>query len=400
MTTTLPRGVHTAIAVCLATALGSAAAAPGWRQPAYDAGQTYYNPNENTLKPGNVDRLVLMTSLQPGYNATTAPTRSGDALFLCSDKYELAALDAGSGALRWASTAPDGSCSGAVLGDTALYTTAWHLDGSRFVNTLASIDPSDGSARWQVLGPADPPDGRSSWLTFNLPTLSKGTLHVSHGRSLVSAYTASDGHLRWRVKTGSLNNQVTVADGLVLVTTWAEGRQPNRIYAYHATKGTRAWSQPVNGSQYPATAADGRVFVTSNYGEYAFDSASGAPVWQITYTSFLSAPPALTPQSLIVNSGHSTIQALDPATGATQWTTTLTGTDGVESNLVVAGNVLYAATTDFGGTMRLAAFDVRTGQQLLRSSDTVTASYAQVHVMDGKVYLAFDGTLAVFGLAQ
>lgn len=399
MTMTLSRGARAAIAACLATALGSAAAAPTWPQPAYDAGQTFYNPNEKTLKPGNVKRLVRVATLQTGYVATSAPTTMGGALFVCSDRYELGSLDAATYALRWTSLAPDGSCGGAVLGGGAVYTTAWRNNGGTWTNTLTAANQSDGSAQWHALGPADP-QGGPSWLTFNLPTLSQGMVYASHGRSLVSAYKATNGRLVWRAQTGSLNNQLTVADGLVFVTTWAEGQQPNRLYAYHASEGSPAWSQPVNGSEYPATAGGGRVFVASDYGAYAFDAASGAPLWQIPYTAYLSTPLALTPQSLIVNSGHSTLQALDPATGATQWTTTLSGTDGVESNLVVAGSVLYAATTDFGGTMRLAAFDVRTGKQLLRSSDTLGASYAQLHVVDGKVYVAANGSLAVYGLPE
>jgi outer membrane protein assembly factor BamB len=377
-------------------ALGSAAAAPTWPQPAYDAGQTYDNPHEKTLKPGNVKRLVRLAALEPGYVSASAPTMMDGALFLCSDKYELGSLDAATYALRWSSLAPDGTCSGAVAAGGAVYTTAWRNDGGTWTNTLAAIDPDDGSARWHKLGPTDPKNG-PSWLTFNLPTLSQRVLYVSHGRSLVSAYDAANGHLRWRARTGSLNNQVAVADGLVFATTWAEGRQPNRVYAYHGSDGSAAWSQPVNGSMYPATAAAGRVFVASNYGAYAFDAASGAPLWQVPYTSYISAPLVLTPRSLIVNAGHSTIQALDPATGTTQWTTTLSGTDGVESNMAVAGDVLYAATTDFAGYMRLAAFDVRTGEQLLRASDTIVASYAQVHVMGGRVYVAGSGHLVVYG---
>ena len=401
MTTTLTRGACAAIAALLAAAAGSAAAAaaPSWLQPAYDAGQTFYNPHETTLKPGNVKRLVRTGYMPSAYVHTSAPTQIGGTLFTCSDKYGLGSFDAATDALLWSSAAPNGTCGGVILDDTFAYTSAWQQGAGTWINTLTAVKQSDASVQWQVFGPPDP-KVNPSWLDFNLPTLWQGSLYVSHGRSLVSAYNATNGRLRWRAETGSLNNQVAVGDGLVFTTTWAEGLSPNRVYAHRTSDGSLAWSQPVNGSTYPATVAGGRVFVASNYDAYGFDAATGTQLWKVTFDGYLSTPLTATPQAVIVNSYHSTIVALDPATGATLWTTHLHGTDGVESDMVVANNVLYAATTDFASNMHLAAFDVRTGKQLYRSSESFIGYWAQIHVIDGKVYQAVDGGVSIYSLPE
>jgi outer membrane protein assembly factor BamB len=387
------------LAACLATTLGAAAAATAsWMQPAYDGAQTWNNPKETLLKPGNVGRLHRLSSQEPGINWASQPSQAGGSMFLCTDAFGLGAIDAATGALRWSSVAAHGSCSGVVLSGANLYASAWRDDAGVWTNTLTAMSQADGALRWQAVGPADPGNGQASWLTFNVATLSQGTLFVSHGRSLVSAYDATNGQLRWRAETGSLNNPVAAADGYAYTTTWAEGQQPNRVYAHRAADGTLAWSQPVDGSQYPATVAGGRVFVASTMAVHAFDAAAGTPLWSQSFAGYVAAQLAVTSQSVFVDSAHATLVALDPATGATQWTTHLRGTDGVASNLVVAGNVLYAVTKDFGGTMRLAAFDARSGKQLLRSSDTWSGSYANLSVAGGRVVVTDNGNLSTYGL--
>ena len=400
MTTTLSRG---AIAACLAIAAGAASAAtPAWLQPAYDAGQTFYNPNETTLKPGNVKQLVRVSSQQPGFNWVGQTTHAGGALFLCSDRDGLGSLDEATGAERWTSSALGGTCTAAILAGANLYATAWHDNVGSFTNTLTALAQADAGVLWQVFGPVDPKD-KPSWLTFNLPTLSQNVLYVSSGRSLVASYRADNGRLRWRIQTGFLNNQTAVAGALAYTTTWGEGGPVNQVFANNTSDGTLAWSRPTDASisEYPATVSGGRVFVASDSGHVrAFDAAAGTPLWDVAFPGYPSSPLVATPQAVIYTSAHSTLVAADPATGATLWTTKLKSGDGVDSNLVQAGNVLYAMAGDFSSNMRLVAFDARTGKQLLRSTDVTGGSWANVSVVGGKVYVAVEGSLIEYGLPQ
>jgi len=327
--TTLPtRG-----ALALAAALCAPAfAASSWPQPAYDAGQTYYNPGERTLKTSNVHKLKRLSQQAPGYIWLGQTTQAGGATFLCSDRYDLAAFDTATGALTWSNfDGLGGQCQAPVLGGTSVYASAWHTNegtGSNFTNTLTALNQADGSVLWHVFGQLDPKDGRPSWLNFNPATLSQGILFVSNGRSLVSAYNADNGHLRWRDETGFLNNPMSAADGIAYTTTEGEGGGINFVLAHEAKRGFLVWSKPLDSSvtEYPATVTGGRVFATSDSGKvYAFDAAAGTPLWQAALPGWPSSPLAATPTTIYAAAAHTTLVALDASTGATLWTKQIGG---------------------------------------------------------------------------
>ena len=395
-----------AVAALLAATLAPAvqAASPSWPQPAYDAARSSYNAGEKTLKPSNVGGLFRVASGQLGFNATGQSVQGGGLVFACSDKYGLSATSQATRSLAWTSVAIGGSCGVPVLGSGAgtLYATAWRLNGSQWVDTLSALDGASGGVTWQVQGPPDRGFPDPSWLTFNNPNFSGDAIYVSSGRSLVSAYDAATGALRWRAETNFLNNEVAVANGLVFTSTWnREGGPLNMLFAHRAADGTLAWSQPLDASnaEYPAVAAGGRVFAASDSGAVrAFDAATGAPRWSTTLKGYVSANLAATPDAVYAVAGGTTLVALAPADGGTLWSAPLQGSDHFASNLVLAGGVIYGMTTDFAGIAYLVAFDARTGAPLLRLDDTLAGSFGQLAVAGGHVYLSLGGTLRVYAL--
>jgi outer membrane protein assembly factor BamB len=405
MSSSFLRGRRAVFAAALAglLAVPAALAAPSWQQPAADAGQSWNNPRETLLKPGNVARLHAVSSLQAGYFQVGPVTQSGGALFFCSDMLGLASIDQATSASLWSRFGfAGGYCNAAVLDGVAAYVTAASLSAGTWTNTLTAVARSDGSNRWQVFGPADDAFPAASFLQFNVPTLAKGTLFASHERSLLSAYDAATGALRWRTRTEFLNNQPAVADGLVFTSTWGEGDGvANRVFAHRAADGTLAWSQPTDASasEYPAAAVAGRVFVGADSGAlFAFDAATGAPLWQAQLSGYVSAPPVATAQAVIVNSGLGVVSALDAGTGTSLWSVTLANTDRVASNLVLANGVVYLTAVDFRGDQRLLALDARSGRRLLRLADPIFGSHANVSVAGGRVYVSSEGVLTVYGL--
>jgi len=404
MDSKLLRGRIAALAAALAGMLHApcALAAPSWMQPAVDAGQSWNNPRETALRPGNVAGLHLLTSLQLGNFQVGPPTQSRGQLFVCSDSMGLSSIDETSGATQWSRFGfSGGNCMAAVLDTGAAYVTATAYSRGIWTNTITAVARADGQDRWQIFGPADDPFPAASFLQFNVPTLSAGTLFVTHERSLLSAYDAATGALRWRTATGFLNNQPAVADGLVFTSTWGEGDGINRVFAHRAADGTLAWSRPTDAqvSEYPAAAAAGRVFAGSDSGAmYAFDAATGAPLWQTQLAGYLSAPPVATAQAVFVNNGLATVSALDARTGATLWSTVLANTDTVASNLVLANGVLYFTAVDFRGDQRLLALDAASGRRLLRLSETIFGSHGNVSVAGGRVLVTSEGALLVYGL--
>eukprot|EP01036_Dinobryon_divergens_P042458 gene42458-56422_t len=210
----------------------------------------------------------------------------------------LIALDAATGAEQW-STYTGGQCGSATLTPEAAYVTTWGGTPTRYA--LTAVRRADGSTLWSV------PPAQTDSLGFENPTLSGNSLYVSDRRSGVSAFDAGTGALRWKAETGMLNQQATVAGGLVYVSTWGNGSTaPHRVFAFSAKDGALKWSRPTDtaNSQYPAAVAEGRVFVGSDTGAlYAYDAAKGKPLWKATFSGYVSAPIVAAGPAVLVNTG-------------------------------------------------------------------------------------------------
>ena len=393
-----------ATTLSLALAGASAGAAPAWPQYGFDAGQSWFNPQEKTLKAGNVKRLVLVSQQRLGQFYAGPTTQSKGVLFVCSNLSGLSAIELLSNSTQWSRFGLGGNCGAAALDGQTAYVSASSLNTGNWTNTLSAVARDNGANRWQALGPPDEPFPAASYLGFNNPTLWQGGLYVSHGRSLVSAYDAASGNLRWRAATGRLNNQVSVGAGRVFTSTWGGEvpGEPNQLLAHDTVDGTLAWSQPMDfsNSQYPAAVSAGRVFAGTDNGLVkAFDAHSGSLLWQQTLSGYVSAPLAAAPELLFVNHGSSRLSALRTANGQLQWSITLAGSDTVASNLVLANQLLFAMTRDFSGSNRLSVFNALTGQRVARLAATVPGSYASLSVAGGQVFVTdSSGYLSILAL--
>lgn len=391
----------TVLPLLLGLGTAHAASSSTWPQAAHDAALTSANLGETAITPDNVGRLHRLGAVALGNLAVGQATLGAGAAYTCDDLGQLSATDTRTGADRWTSSAISGYCSAAAVDATTVYTTAWRSTSSGYASTLSALDPATGAPRWLDAGPQDPPLPAPSWLTLNTPTLAGDAVVVTSGRSLVSAYDASTGALRWRAETGTLNNQAAVAGGLVFTSTWGReaGGPQNLLFAHRVADGSLAWTQPADesNSEYPAVAAGGRVFLASDSGELrAFDAASGTPSWEAHLPAYVSANLVATPQVVFAVAGGKALWAFGAADGASRWNITLRGSDQFSSNLVLAGNVLYALARDYLGTVRLVAFDARSGKQLLRLDDGMTGQFGTISVAAGRVYVSSGARLRVY----
>jgi outer membrane protein assembly factor BamB len=385
----LAAGLISLLATAAASAAGNA-----WLQPGFSAAHSWANPHEKTLKPGNVARLQQLWSQKLGQFYVGATTQADGMVYACSNLYGLSALDAATGAEQW-STYTGGQCGSATLTAEAAYVTTWGGNPIRYA--LTAVRRADGGTLWSV------PPAQSDSLGFENPTLAGNSLYVADRRSGVSAFDAGTGALRWKAETGMLNQQATVAGGLVYVSTWGNGSTaPHRVFAFSAKDGALKWSRPTDtaNSQYPAAVAEGRVFVGSDTGAlYAYDAAKGTPLWKASFSGYVSAPIVAAGPAVLVNTGSGTISALAAATGKVQWSTVLPGSATVASNLVLANGVIFFSTIDPDGQHKLATLDARTGRLIALLPALLWGSYSQVAVVDGRVQVATNyGILQVFGL--
>ncbi|HSI59431.1 MAG TPA: PQQ-binding-like beta-propeller repeat protein [Ideonella sp.] len=393
------RRAVTAATTGLLLAAGATAqtAAPAWLQPGFDAAQSWANPQERTLKPRNVGQLSQLWSQQLGQFYVGQTTQSEGVLYACSNLYGLSALDAASGATLWTRGGLGGNCGAATLTDSVAYVTTRPPVPSQ--STLSALNRADGSTLWSV--PVPNPQANS--LGFQDPTLAGKRLYVADGRSGISAFDAATGALHWQAATGMLNNQAAVAGGMVYLSTWGNGgSEPHRVFAFSAKDGTPKWTKPTDlgNSQYPPAVAAGRVFAGSDSGTvYAYDAATGKPLWHTAFSGYVSAPLVAIEQALFVNTGTRTVSAIDARNGQVRWSTTLPNSAAVSSNLVLANGVLFFTITDFGGVHRLTTMDARTGQPGAILPEILWGSHAQVTVVEGRVHVSTSqGFLQVYGL--
>lgn len=181
--------------------------------------------------------------------------------------YELAALDASSGASKW--TVPWAAVGPAAAGDRLVYLTTSVYFRSGNSALLRALDPRTGEEKWNFsIGSA------YSSVFFSSPAVAKGVVFVGASDLRVYALEAATGAVKWVSTTGGyVSSSPAVANGVVYV-----GSADGKVYALDAATGSVQWKYdtgaPVRGS--PAVAG-GALYVASDNGNvYAFES-QGAP---------------------------------------------------------------------------------------------------------------------------
>ena len=141
--------------------------------------------------------------------------------------------------------------------------------------TLAAIDANTGAVKWAVPRDSDNGGGRGN------PTYCNGVAYiVSYNNELLS-FNADNGTLKWRMAlgTGALSSPVAYND-IVYIST------PIIIYALNGSTGTVKWSFAANFNNESFTSctyANDIVYAGNNNNYiYAIDAKSGIVKWKHT----------------------------------------------------------------------------------------------------------------------
>jgi len=291
----------------LASALPNAGLAPAWPQYGFDARHTLFNPFERTLNRLNVAELSLRWEYVTGNGTGIAPL------------------------------------SGPALADGVLYV------GSYAETTFRALDAETGAIRWIYSGVnffSDPAVGNGHVYTASLD----GNLYA-FPTSCVGTCTPT-----WTVPVGTLgtNSPPTWSNGSIYI-----GGYDGYVYAFNGTTGAELWSAQVNRLPFdplnfaPAV-SDDRVFVSGDFGIYAFPASCTtpcAPLW-VARTQFSPvAAPTVTDGFVLVGDYQGTIYAFDAATGNLQWKGSVAASPHA---IAVARGVAYVTS----GDEKLVAFAV------------------------------------------
>jgi outer membrane protein assembly factor BamB len=314
-----------------------------------------------------------------GPGAPVAVLVDGDAVQV-GGRDSLFALDAGTGARRWAFETAPGSgysptASQIAAGDGAVYVLSQ--------DAVHALDAATGTARWAVpLGEAgilgasiaaapgflyvanidrlekrDAASGRVLW-TFRSelaasPTPDGPRLVVQDG-SAVTALAADTGKVIWRHDTGHhLDMRLAVADGVVCCFNAFDGE----VIALDEPTGTRRWSTAVPlglgaGIDGPPAVGTGAVYLTGvDEQVHAFAADTGAPRWNRPDRDVgggtASTQPVHADGVVYAGSQNGRIYAWDAASGAERWVHEPTGAWAGVEVVAVAGGTVYAGL--FGG---------------------------------------------------
>ncbi len=243
--------------------------------------------------------------------------------------------------------------------------------------TVHAIETRRGSSVWRV--PAGGP-------VRSTPALRDGRVFVGSGDGVLHCLDSRTGESLWQYRAGRLiESRPVVADGRVLFGSWAQ-----KLHCLHAYTGEELWTAPIGRQVYfsPATAAptarDGRAFVSATDSTvYAFDLASGEPLWQAAAQAGYTSPTWTPEGTLVYGTMNGELVGLDPETGEDRFRTKLGGGT-FNSSPVCVGNRI--AVGGLKGWVFLA--DAATGAQIARLDLGESFVFATP---------AFDGTRLIAG---
>ena len=291
----------------------------------------------------------------------------GDLVVIASGGgYQVRALNASDGRVRWIATMRDGTIGGMEVTSSAVYVG---LD-PRAPRPFHALRPSDGSALWTarfttLLGLATTPG------------------YVYFGTSRLSALSSRDGSPRWDVQELVLSNPVTHGGSLYVLAA-DHPRPPTVLRAIRAVDGTKLWESPgpvtglitTDGSvicaiEIPGSGQPGRL--------WAWRASDGQRLWVSPRHQTFNLPAVLSGVIYAVRD-DGTMIAFRPADRVKLWSRP------VDAQIFPAASnsVVYAGDPS-GGLIALRAAD---GQLLWRSGSRFTAGPT---VAAGSVYVS-DGT--------
>ena len=197
------------------------------------------------------------------------------------------------------------------------------------------------------------PDAWASWRQFR-----HGPARTGYGPSLITPANASALAVSW-TRPASAQSNLSSSPALVHHHVFVGGYGPgsSTLYSY-GTNGKLAWSVsvPLLSDSSPAVIG-GRVFVGACDTLYAFDEATGSPLWSTEFVVLgghacsITSPAVANGVVYVGSEGDGKLHAVDAATGTELWDSSNID---VRSSASVAGGMVLAGSNNH----RLYAFPV------------------------------------------
>jgi outer membrane protein assembly factor BamB len=376
-----------------------AAKSVSWPQYGYDPGHSGFNASEKTLNAKNVASLQVAWS-DPIIQAEGIALDNGSLYVTDANDGDLAALDATTGAQKWATSLQLGSFGGfpaqpAVAGGTVLAPCGNTVSG-QFKTGLCGLNAKNGKLKWAQLCSA----GYCGISTS--PAVYGGLAYYQYSDNYFTEYTQAvepkSGRIAWTdAGTGDCKDAgqggtlpLPAGSGYVFAPFACTGSQNNQVEvcALAASSGVTAWCS-ILPTQYITSMFEGEglLFVTDSYDTnnmVALDETNGKVVWSISLPNIASDAFAVANGRVFVNLHNGNgLYALAAKTGAVLWTQTAD----IGNAISVANGIVY---TNGGGCNNgcsaVTALDEKTGAAIWASPAGNGSSSATAIIADGTVY--------------
>ena len=250
-------------------------------------------------------------------------------------KYDLWAMNADNGHIRWIRPLGSYSSSPAVVAANGfVYIGAG--DGSVY-----ALDATAGRTRW-IYKTGSPVSSK--------PTVADGTLYFGSNKGWMYALNAINGHVRWSVPLAGadgIGTSPAVAGNTAYVVADSSSSSSSKLYAVNIANGHTRWI--VGGSFTSDPAAAGGMIYVSGDQLSAFDAANGHIEWTSRLVESFTTDPAVESGIVYIGSSNGTLCAFSAATGQLRWSyATASFNETMFANqitsAIVANNTVYVAT--------------------------------------------------------
>lgn len=330
--------------------------------------------------------FVPVWRFDAGHMVVASPVVSDGVLYAGAKNGKFFALDAKTGARKWAFQADAAITSTASVGDGRI---VFETDA----NTIYALD-LDGHEVWhRATGSNLPFDAMAGFHMVedwdywaSSPLLENGRVFVGSGDGKIYALDAKTGNEIWSFASQGRMRSSPASDGQTIYAGSFDGR----LYALDRETGKLRWSFKTLGNkvfpegsiQSSPTIANGLVlFGARDFNLYALDAKTGREAWhQSVKNSWVPSTPAVDGGRVYTGSADGRAAfAYDLKTGTLLWTTPLDNL--MFSSPVIAGGKLYLAT--MGGSV--FAMEAETGK-IVGYTLTEDRVLSTPWIADGTIY--------------
>jgi outer membrane protein assembly factor BamB len=343
------------------------------------------DPSHSSTAPVGPSNLTLAWRFQTGGSVISSPTVSNDIAYFGSTDSYIYAVDARSGALIWKFKTGAPVESSVALANGLIYTGG--DDGYVYC-----LNPCTGAQQWKTFVNGNLPFTFGNLVLKSSPAVADGKVYVGSLDGYLYALDWNTGSILWKTQAaGPVESSPAYVDGAVYFT--AEEPSTGMVYKLDAATGAVQWNFSIayrpsftGGNQMlgSPSVADGKVFASSNWGDYyALDTSSGAEIWHFydnTATEFIVSSPIWVNGTVYLIDKFD-LTAVNGTTGSAIWSK-YTGDELYVSPSYADGKV-YMVTSQ----RNIFVLDVTNKGNIIANASTLSSSWSSPTIANNRLFI-------------